>query len=126
MVLSFREKMKDIFSILEKVSLASDLIRGSRHAAAIVYRNKIIALGNNQLKTHPFQQKYGKNEHCLFLHAEIDAIIRAIRNYGPDVLKKSSLYVLRTTKTGRIKDSCPCSGCQKAIEAFDIKNVFHT
>jgi tRNA(Arg) A34 adenosine deaminase TadA len=118
--------MKDIFSFLEKVSHTSDLIRGSRHAAALVYKGRVIALGNNRLKTHPLQQQYGKNEHSIFLHAEIDAIIRALRDYGPDVLKKSSLYVLRTTKTGRVKNSEPCSGCLRAIEAFDIQKVYHT
>jgi deoxycytidylate deaminase len=53
----------------------------ARLAAALVYRNEIIAMGTNKNKTHPFQKKYASNADAIFLHAEIDAICNALRNH---------------------------------------------
>lgn len=104
----------------------ADMVRSSRHSAAIVLKGQIISIGHNKYKTHPIMLKYGKNDKSIYLHAEIDAIVKAINNHGVEVLKKCHLYVLRINKMGQIDKSCPCSGCQRAIEAFQIKKVCYT
>ena len=38
----------------------------SRHAAAVVYKGKIISIGTNQNKTHPNAVKYQKNSFNIF------------------------------------------------------------
>lgn len=111
---------------LIEISRTTPSIRGSSHCAALVYRKKVLSVGTNQLKTHPLQKQYGRNEKAIFLHAEIDAIIRCINKHGVEILQQSTLYVLRTTPSGAVGDSCPCAGCTRAIEAFKIKEVVHT
>jgi tRNA(Arg) A34 adenosine deaminase TadA len=116
----------NIWSVLEAHADHADMVRSSKHAAAIVYKGQIIILGRNQYKTHPIMIKYGKNDKAIYLHAEIDAIVRCINKYGSNILSKCDLYVLRTDKMNRISSSKPCEGCQKAVEAFGIRKVFHT
>jgi tRNA(Arg) A34 adenosine deaminase TadA len=118
--------MRDIFNLLIPYTEHATLIRGSKHAAAIVCNGIVLSYGVNKLKTHPIMKLYGKNEHSVFLHAEIDAIVRCINNHGDAILKDCSLYITRTTKGGKVAGSKPCEGCQKAIEAFKIKEVIHT
>lgn len=118
---------KRIWKLLHELAEnTNDGVRSSRHAAAICYKGMVLAWGVNSYKTHPMMLLYGKNEESIFLHAEIDALIRAVASYGTDLLKDCSLYVLRLNKKGEVAQSCPCSGCQKAIEAFQIKKVYHT
>jgi len=103
-----------------------------RHAAAIVIRNEIIAIGFNRKKTHPFQARFQTHETQVYLHAETDVINRALRYVTPEELKKAKLYVARVKYTDNISkksiwaESKPCKGCQRAIESYGIKDVIHT
>lgn len=115
---------KIISFLLKKAK--TNAIGPHRHAAAVVYKNRIISVGWNKWKTHPFQKRYGRNEESIFLHAEIDAIIKAINMYGTSFLKDCDLYVVRYTRSKKAGNSKPCTGCSKAIEAFSIKSVHHT
>lgn len=80
--------------------------------------------GNNKYKSHPLMQEFNPdNLEKIYLHAEIDCIIRGINLFGVEWLKECSLYVLRIRKDGKIGNSKPCKGCMRAIEAFDIGEV---
>jgi tRNA(Arg) A34 adenosine deaminase TadA len=118
--------VKDIWDLLAKKAVHAHMVRSSRHAAAIVYKGQVLGHGLNSLKTHPIMRKYGRNADAIYLHAELDAIVRTINTYGSDILSKSTLYVGRINKKGELAYSEPCSGCKKAIKAFDIKKVYHS
>lgn len=116
-------------NILSKVAIAVEPVAQARITAALVYKNEIISFGINQRKSHPFQAKYGKNEDAIFLHAENDAIINAIRNTSIDDLSKCSLYVCRTKKfegSYVFGLARPCSGCTRAIASVDIQKVYYS
>ena len=113
-----------IFEILIDQTEHSDIVKSSKHAAAIVHKNRILSLGNNRRKTHPMMAKFQKRADRIFLHAEVDAVIKTISRYGNEILADCDLYVLRVTKTGKVAGSKPCAGCQRMISAFDIKNVY--
>ena len=115
-----------VYEYLIQHSRNADLVKSSRHAAAIVYRNQIVAAGVNKRKTHPIMQRYQSNESRIFLHAEADALIRFMGLYGVNLLPECSLYVLRTTKTGRVASSKPCNGCMAMIEALNVGQVCWT
>lgn len=119
-------KNNTVFKKLFDTALESDTVFKHRHAAAIVYKNKIIAIGKNQDKTHPVQMEYQADGHKIYLHAEIDAIVKARKSHGTEFLKNCDIYVLRLTKGGSVSNSKPCAGCQKAIDAFKFKGVFWT
>lgn len=99
---------------------------GENHVAAIVFRKQIVSMGFNSKKTHPLQKKFAKNEHAIFLHAEIHAIIKAIAILGKNRLKECDIYVMRLSKDGEVRNSKPCHGCSKAIKEYRFKNVFYT
>lgn len=96
---------------------------GSRHAAAIVCKNRIISIGTNKLKSHPMMAEFSGHPEKIWLHAEIDAIIKAINIVGVDFLKNCDLKVVRLDIYDRLALSKPCEICRKAIEHFNIKSV---
>ena len=114
-----------------------DAVRNEGYAnakvvAVITDKNgNIYGRGVNSKKTHPFQKRFAKNENCIHLHAEIDAIRSALKMLHVDDLEKYNLFILRVKKDGpRGKFipglACPCEGCRRAIATFGIKNVYFT
>lgn len=119
--------MKHLSLIGDSVSPVSNV----RVVACILYKRQIISVGTSQYKTHPFQTKYRKNEHAVFLHAEVDAIYRAKRVLTEREMRKSSLFICRPkidalTGIATYGISKPCLGCQRCIEDHGIKKVYYT
>lgn len=100
-------------------------------ASALVHRNKIISYGVNSMKSHSFQKRYGKNEHAIFLHAEVAAIYAA-KKMKFEKFDNSILYIARikykdTTKNDIISGlAAPCDGCLRCINDHNIKSVVYT
>ena len=120
-----------ILHTLAKIAEANDDSNIS-FAAAIVYRNKIVSIGFNHNKSHPFQAKYAKNEMAIFLHAEVHAIKNALREIDVDELSKCDIYITRV-KRKKAGDkhfiwglSKPCPGCERAIAEFGLKRTIYT
>lgn len=128
-----KNKCLKVFTLLSQIAEITQPVGRVRLVAAIVNsKSEIISLGSASRKTHPIQKKYQKNKECIFLHAETDAIRRALQK-GVD-LSQCSLYVCRIKfweinrklKVLGFGNAKPCEGCQKAIENFEFKNVFYT
>lgn len=129
-------KSEAILKVLDKIAESIDPVANARLAAAVVYRNDIIAIGTNKKKTHPFQRRFAKHDMAIYLHAEIDAIKNSMRYLSLSELAKSTLYISRA----RYMDSeahptpdklvrglaKPCEGCMRCIATFGIKNVCYT
>lgn len=98
-----------------------------QNITAILYdkKGRIISIGKNSyIKTHPLQAKSAKavgEEHKVFLHAEIDALVKA-RNWD----KAHKLVITRFGKDGQPALAKPCRVCQHAIKMAGIKHVEHT
>ncbi len=101
-------------------------VAGARVAASLYKRGNCIALGYNSYKTHPMMAKFGKNEKAICLHAEVDAIIDALYGHRPDELEGTTMYVARAKADGSPGLAKPCEGCQRAIIAFGIEEVYFT
>ena len=122
-------KHEAIIKLLERVAEDVSPIKTARIAAAIVYRGEIISIGINSYKSDPLQAKYSKNEHAIYLHAEIAAIKKALKRINKDELKRCDMYIVRRKIHNGIMCNGlakPCSGCQRAIETYGIHNVFYT
>lgn len=126
------KKHDKIMNILSASAYAIEPVASARIAACIVLKNKIISFGYCQKKTHPLQKKYGKNNECVYLHAEIDAIRNALNFYDISDLKKATLYVCRVKSDSKNHKKMvlglakPCCGCQRAIANFELKNVIYS
>ena len=95
--------------------------------SAIIYdkRGRVLAVGKNSYtKSHPTMAHYASlyNEpHKIFLHAEVDAILKC-----KDLKKAHKIFVSRVNKSGEYLLAKPCRICQSAIEAAGIKIIEHT
>lgn len=94
---------------------------------AIIYDKKgnILSIGKNDYqKTHPLQAKTAKKvgqEHRIYLHAEIAAIVRC-----KHLDKAHSIYVFKYNTDGTEANAMPCEVCQEALRQVGIKNVNYT
>jgi len=124
--------IKDRLDKLSEAASQSKPVYRARMVAAIYLRNKLITLGHNSYKTHPFQARFGKMRECIYLHAETDAIKNALKHIDVVELRKASLYVARVKLQGSKSKvhiqglARPCEGCQRAIATFGIEEVFYT
>jgi hypothetical protein len=106
--------------------------RMSLHASAVVYRGQAAGFGFNSMKSSPFQARFGKNPHAIFIHSEIAAIRSSLRRLSLRELSRSTLYVARVKQTSSTNKnmiqglSRPCAGCERAIATFNIKQVIWT
>lgn len=131
MAFTMEPRTSAFIDILNKMAETIDINsipRNYRLASCIVLKGKIISFGNNKMKSHPMQAKFGKNPQSIFLHSEIDAIKNALRHIDVDDLRKSSLYTTRVkVKVGayEVGNSKPCEGCMRAIATFGIKHVHY-
>jgi deoxycytidylate deaminase len=109
-----------------RLAFASQPVFRAKHAAALVYKGRVLATGVNKEKTHPLAGRFCKHPEAVWLHAELDCIVKVIHRHGAAVLSDCELYVARVLKDGSLAASCPCTGCQRAIEAFGIRKVSYT
>lgn len=113
--------------------IASDIapVGHARIAACVVYKNELISVGVCSYKTHPLQRRYGRNQHSVYLHAEVDAIVKARKRVEARgiSLKKCTLYVARVKKLSQFAEGFvsglakPCEGCMKFIQDAGIGRV---
>lgn len=101
-------------------------------AAGVVYKRHLIATGTNQPKTHPLMMSEGYREDQLFRHAEVDAILNALRLITAEQLKQCELHVVRVkrpynaSKTWVHGLAKPCKGCTNVIQNYGITKVYWT
>ena len=129
--MSILNRNSRIIDNLFRLAQDIDPIKSSRLAACLVYKNNIVGYGFSQMKSHPFQVEFAKNEDAIYLHAETDAIKNSLKRITPEELSKSTLFVARAKRSEGNKFwqyglSCPCAGCTSAIVAFDIQKVVYT
>ena len=107
-------------------------VANARLAAAVAIRGDIISFGNNSLKGHPFQRRFGKNQFSDYWHAETHAIYNALKKTTVDALERATLYVVRvkrpheTSRDWILGISRPCRGCRRCIFDFGIPRVIYS
>jgi len=131
MPLSQANLKKHSITLMSTAKEIEEPVRCFRLAAGVIYRNILVSVGVNSYKTDPFQARFGTTVHAIHLHAEVAAIKNALRNLSVDELHKATLIVVRVKKREHDKlyeatIAKPCSGCQRCIAEFGIKNVFYT
>lgn len=98
-----------------------------RDVTAIIYdkRGKILSIGKNSyIKTHPLQAHHAKRvglEKQIFLHAEIDAIVKC-----KNLSKAYRILVIRRSTSGEPLNAKPCKICADAISKTPIQIIDHT
>ena len=109
--------------------VARDLpkVSNQRIAAALVEGRSLLGMGVNSYKSHPLQQKYSRNPQAIYMHAEIAAIVAALRGLREyHHLGRSTMYVARVGAGGEARLARPCEGCMRALRAFEVGRVIWT
>ncbi len=107
-------------------AIANPILNLPRMGAVLVLRNGDIFYGYNQQRSHPFQKQWAKHPEAIFLHAEIDALIRAMKMVPDEMIVGSSIYIARVLKNGQPALAKPCSGCLGALIHFGVDNIWWT
>ena len=120
-----------IRKVLETISLIcaekQPEIRNFHIAAAIVDTDRdILSIGFPRSKSHPIQKRFGNNAHSIYLHAEIDAVVRMLRKYPIDA-RKHSLYIVRVKNISASNFeygiAIPCKGCMEFITHTGLRRI---
>lgn len=121
--------MEKYFKLAKNASTFSDFPR-VKIGAILVYKGKVVSVGWNTVKENPLQKKYNQLRgfnteiHPNSLHAEMMCLLRA-KHLDID-FRKASMFIYRNLKNGSLGISRPCPACMKAIQDFDIKNIYYT
>jgi len=98
--------IENFIPIAKPISMA--LNRQKKHASLIIYKRKIIAIGQNIFKTHPdtirLGYKFGE------MHSELDAFRKVPKKFRN---KKLILVNVRFNRFGEFRNSKPCPVCSK-------------
>ena len=123
-------KCDRLFQFAKNMAQMSDFER-QKMGCVVVYKNKIIGMGFNSMKTHPLQKEYNKvrfNEdrspHCI--HAEMHALL-PIRYMDVD-WSKVRVYTYRLCREDRSRGALarPCPSCQAFMRDLGIKHIYYT
>ena len=90
-----------------------------KHGAVIVYKNKIIASGYNEICD------YMNNNFSI--HAEVSAISKMF--YNKKLLELCDIYVVRIasiTFDNCLKNSKPCKNCTNFIKKYNLRNIYYS
>ena len=88
--------------------LSMAMKRQKKHTSLVIYKRKVIAVGQNIFKTHPdslrLGYKYGE------MHSELDAFRKIPHKYRGE---KLILLNVRFNRFGDLRNSKPCPVCSK-------------
>jgi hypothetical protein len=104
--------MEQFVPIAKPLSMAME--RQKKHISLVIYKRKIIAVGQNIFKTHPDTFRLGYR--CNEMHSELDAWRKVPKNLRGE---KLILLNFRFNRFGEFRNSKPCPVCAKwCNEAF--------
>jgi hypothetical protein len=105
----------NLYEMAKEICLCID--RPKRHCSVVIHKGKVLAVGTNQMKTHPLARKYG----YLFdeMHSELDAFRKCDDKRGIE------LWNFRFNRFGQERISRPCPKCLPwCVEVFD--HIYYT
>ena len=98
--------IKNYLPIAKPLSMAME--RQKKHISLIIYKRKIVAVGQNVFKTHPDTFRLGYR--TADMHSGLDAYRKVPKNLRD---KKLILLNFRFNRFGELRNSKPCPVCSK-------------
>ena len=104
--MNIKNVIENYLPIAKPLSMA--MKRQKKHTSLVIYKRKVIAVGQNIFKTHPdslrLGYKYGE------MHSELDAFRKIPHKYRGE---KLILLNVRFNRFGDLRNSKPCPVCSK-------------
>ena len=95
----------------------------SCHISFLVLKSKIIKIGFNKDKSHPYNLIHPyRGQINSGIHAELDVCIKM----NMDNLERYSMIVIRHDNNMQLAMSKPCIGCQSVLKQFGITDVYYS
>lgn len=102
-------------------------VKGARMCAGIFHRSRLLALGVSQKKSHPLQARFAHRPDCIYLHAEVAAIVNFLQRHPPMEMVGKDMVVVRAKRGQAARwvmgASRPCPGCRRALEHYGLSTV---
>lgn len=118
------------FTLAKNASTFSDLDR-VKIGSVLVYKNKVISVGWNCRKSHPYQKILNKHrpnfnvdKYNNFLHSELNCLLK-VKDLDIN-WSKAYMFVYREDKYGNFANCKPCKSCELALINQGIRKVFYT
>lgn len=89
--------------------------------ACITVGRKVLGVGYN--KINRYQSKVRTRSWEGSLHAEIAAVLDALRKYPVEKIRGATVTVVRINKQGDLKLAMPCKNCYNSLRNLGIKEV---
>ena len=125
--------MKKIIAKIKEIAFAFDrdlFPSKSLHLSFIVYKGRIISIGQNSKKTHPINLRNKKiNKDGIDISSfrgtcsELSALTQLIRMTNISA-NKCQLINIRVNKQNEIRMARPCNSCLGLLAFFRVKNVY--
>ncbi len=124
-----------IFDKIKEIAFAFDrnlFLSRSLHLSFIIYKGRIISIGQNSKKTHPVNLKNKKiNYDGIDISpikgtcSELSAIKR-LKNLTNIPTEKCQLINIRVNKKNEIRMSNPCQSCESLLRFFQMKDIYYS
>lgn len=92
-----------------------------RLGACITLGRKVLGVGYN--KVNRYQSRVKTTSWDGSLHAEIAAVLDALRNHPVERLRGTTVTVVRIGKSGELRLAMPCKSCYNSLRNLGIKEV---
>lgn len=92
-----------------------------RLGACITLGRKVLGVGYNKINRYQSKVKTGSWDGSL--HAEIAAVLDALRKYPVGRLEGATVTVVRISKSGELRLAMPCKNCYNSLRNLGIKEV---
>ena len=118
-------KQQRFFQVAQSIA-ATSLFPRIHIGAVIVKKNTVLAVGVNQQKSHPLQQRYNTYRNIPvelhhYLHAEIAALVKTDED-----LTEAEVYVYRENHNDQLAMARPCAACMDALYDRNVRTVHYT
>jgi len=110
--------MKTLIELARKQSLKSSFRQ--RVGACLVKDGKVISVGYNIINNDlPFSTEHWVSS----THAEMMCLMRLIKKGRVKQIAGSTMYVVRTMKSGQLGLAMPCQPCYRVMSALKVRSV---
>lgn len=96
------------------------------HITSIYDKNRVIAIGMNNYKSHPkanqFRRKEIWSDYLPSIHSELSAIMKL----GEESCSKYTFFNVRINRCGEVASSRPCSGCGSLLAQVGFNKLFYS
>jgi deoxycytidylate deaminase len=89
--------------------------------ACLFRRRRILGVGHND--GNRYQGKIRTTCWQSSLHAEVSALLDALKRHDAKKLKGASIVVVRLNRHGELRLAKPCDSCMRVLTSFEIGRI---